>query len=64
MSGTNGKPPMLSIYDGRTCLGFVIPRGKLGFEALDADQRSLGIFPNQKGAADTITGTRTCTQSS
>ena len=49
MSGTNGKPPVLSIYDGRICRGFVIARGKLGFEACDTDQRSLGIFPNQQG---------------
>jgi len=61
----NSRPsPLSSVYDGRICRGFVIARGKLGFETFDADQRSLGIFPNQKGAADTITGTQTCTQSS
>jgi hypothetical protein len=56
--------PLVSVYDGRECVGFIIARGRLGFEAFGADQRSLGIFPNQKGAADAITGTRTCTQSS
>lgn len=56
--------PMLSVYDGRECRGFIFARGKFGFEAFDTDQRSLGIFPNQKGAADAITAIRTCTQSS
>src|SRR5215472_7877990 len=62
----SGPPttPLISIYDGRECVGFVISRGKLGFEAFTADQHSLGIFPNQKGAADAITEARTCTQSS
>ena len=54
MSGTNGKPPMLSIYDGRICLGFVIARGKLGFEAFDRDVRSIGVYPTQGEAANAI----------
>jgi hypothetical protein len=61
MTAPKPAPPMVSVYDGRICRGFVIARGKLGFEAFDVDQCSLGIFPNQKGAADAITGTRACT---
>jgi hypothetical protein len=45
---------MLSVYDGRTCVGFIIGRGRLGFEAFDAGQRSLGIFPTQRAAADAV----------
>jgi len=46
----NSRPsPLSSVYDGRICRVFVIARGKLGFEACDTDQRSLGIFPNQQG---------------
>ena len=41
---TSVQPTCLSVYDGRTCLGFLLPRGKQGVEALDADERSLGIF--------------------
>jgi hypothetical protein len=63
MSGTTSTP-VISVYDGRECVGFIIARGRLGFEAFGADQHSLGIFPNQKGAAEAIAGTRTCTQSS
>ena len=45
---------LLSVYDGRHCVGFVLPRGKVGFEAFDADQRPLGIFPSQREAAAAI----------
>ena len=46
--------PMSYIYDGRACLGFVLARGKLGFEALDREEHSLGIFPTQRAAAAAI----------
>ena len=47
---------MVAVYDGRACLGHVLERGKAGFEAFDADNRSLGIFPSQREAAAAITG--------
>lgn len=40
----------VAVYDGRACLGLVLNRGKLGFEALDPDQYSLGVFPTQREA--------------
>jgi hypothetical protein len=43
---------VLAVYGGRACLG----RGKAGFEAFDADNRSLGIFPSQREAAAAIMG--------
>jgi hypothetical protein len=46
--------PMVSVFDGRRCLGFVLPKGKSGFEATTADDRLLGLFPSQKEAADAI----------
>ena len=45
---------MVAVYDGRACLGHVLGRGKAGFEAFDADNRSLGIFPSQREAAAAI----------
>jgi hypothetical protein len=36
--------PLSYVYDGRQCLGFILGRGKLGFEAIDRDEVSLGIF--------------------
>jgi hypothetical protein len=44
----------VSVYAGRTCLGFVVWRGKSGFEAVDADERTLGMFPDSKSAATAV----------
>jgi hypothetical protein len=46
--------PLSYIYDGRECLGFVLARGKLGFEALDRDERSLGLYPAAPAAANAV----------
>jgi len=43
--------PLLSVYDGQRCVGFVFARGKQGLEAFNGDQRSLGTFPTQREAA-------------
>jgi hypothetical protein len=51
------NPPMLSVYSGRVCCGFLLNRGKTGFEAFDADQRSLGLFPTQREAAAALPDT-------
>ena len=45
---------MLSVFDGRQCIGHVVGRGRAGFEAYDADQRSLGVFASQRAAVDAI----------
>jgi hypothetical protein len=45
---------MRSVYDGSRCLGFILPRGKAGFQAFDYGDFSLGFFPTQQGAADAI----------
>jgi hypothetical protein len=49
-------PTVVTVYDGQQCLGFVFARGKLGFEASDRDERSLGIFPSQREAAAALEG--------
>jgi hypothetical protein len=46
--------PLLSVYSGRTCVGFVLRRGKAGFEAFDVNERSLGLFPGQAEAIASI----------
>ena len=43
-----------ALYSGQTCLGHLLSRGKAGTEAFDRNDRSLGIFPDQKSAADAI----------
>jgi hypothetical protein len=37
-------PAFLSVFDGRQCCGFVLNRGRLGFEALQICGRSLGFL--------------------
>ena len=44
----------LAVFDGRECIGHLLPRGKAGIEAYDRDDVSLGLFPNQKTAADAV----------
>ena len=46
----------LSIYDGRTCIGHLPLRGKVGVEAFAANDRSLGVYPNRKTTTDAATG--------
>jgi hypothetical protein len=44
----------LGVYVGSKCIGFLLPRGRQGVEAFGADDRSLGVFPDQKHAADAV----------
>jgi hypothetical protein len=46
--------PMSYVYDGTRCLGFILKRGKLGFEAIDREETSLGTFQTQAAAANAI----------
>jgi hypothetical protein len=45
---------MVSVYSGRACLGFIITRGREGFEAYDQQERSLGFFKTQQDAAAAV----------
>jgi hypothetical protein len=40
------------------CVGFFIYRGKLGYEAFDGDEKSLGMFPTKHEAAAAVLNTR------
>jgi hypothetical protein len=46
--------PFVSVYNDKTCIGFIINRGRAGFEAYDRDENSLGTFASEKDAADAI----------
>jgi hypothetical protein len=51
--------PLLSIYDGRSCVGFVLARGKRGYESFDAaGEQSLGLFEKQADAIDACIKTK------
>lgn len=51
---TDFKPAMLTVCDGQICRGFILNRGRNGFEAFDAEQRSLGKYPTQDEAVRSI----------
>jgi hypothetical protein len=44
--------PLVSVYDGRQLVGWIIARGKLGYESFDAREQSLGTFSTQAAAID------------
>jgi hypothetical protein len=46
--------PMLSIVTDEGCIGFILRRGKAGYEAFREEGSSLGIFQTQQQAADAI----------
>jgi hypothetical protein len=51
---SSAPSPLSQVYDGRGCLGFILARGKLGFEAIARDERSLGSFQTKREAATAI----------
>jgi hypothetical protein len=47
---------MLTLYaSNRTCVGFIIGRGRQGYETYDAEERSLGVFATAAEAANALT---------
>jgi len=46
--------PLAYVCDGRACLGFVVSRGRSGFEAFDRQERSLGLFKTAAQAANAV----------
>jgi hypothetical protein len=52
--GAHMMPPIIPVISGKVCLGFILARGPAGFEALTADERSLGLFATQHEAAAAV----------
>jgi len=50
----NGGNSLAYVYDGRQCLGHVLGRGPKGFEAFDREDKSVGLFPTAKQAANAL----------
>ncbi len=44
----------VSVYVGRICVGHVISRGKTGYEAIDRDDKPIGLFPSVDEAASAL----------
>jgi hypothetical protein len=45
---------MLSIYDGRQCVGFVLTHGRRGYEAFPVGEHSLGVFATRDAAINKL----------
>ena len=45
---------MAYVADGGKCVGFVLRRGRTGYEAFDADEKSLGLFASESDAAEVV----------
>ena len=45
---------ILTVYVGQRCLGWTMHRSSTGWQAYDAEQRSLGSFESQRAAIDAI----------
>jgi hypothetical protein len=54
MNRTAPSATLSYVTDGRECIGFVLSRGRLGFEALNREEQSLGLFPTAPAAANAV----------
>ena len=45
---------LLSITEGRTCIGHLLNRGPDGVEAFTPDAQSIGVFRNVQAAATAV----------
>src|SRR5262249_8836358 len=52
--GTLMTTPLSYVTDGREAIGFVIARGRAGFESFDRQERSLGLFETAAKAANAV----------
>jgi hypothetical protein len=46
--------PMISIYSGQVCVGFILRCGREGFEGLDTAGNGIGKFSTMKEAAKAV----------
>jgi hypothetical protein len=45
MSAPVKQSSWLAVYNGTTCIGHALWRGKTGVEAFNVDDKSIGLFP-------------------
>ena len=46
--------PMSYVYSDGRCMGFIMRRGRLGFEAIDRDENTIGLFTTAAAAASAV----------
>jgi len=45
---------MMSVISTQGCCGFVLTRGRRGFQAYDVHERAIGIFDSEIDAIDAV----------
>jgi hypothetical protein len=48
------REALLTVYDGKQAIGFLLRRGPAGLEAFTANHDSLGLFGSEHDAASAI----------
>jgi hypothetical protein len=51
MNRSTNKPPMICVYRGRDCVGFVFAPGPQGYEAFDHEERPIGLCADDHAAS-------------
>ena len=54
--------PMITVFADKVGIGFVLDRGRGGFKAFDINDCTVGMFSNQRQAADAICGRQSARQ--
>jgi hypothetical protein len=54
MDRVTADNPISYVTDGREAIGFVLARGRAGYEAFTVDERSLGLFETAAKAANAV----------
>jgi hypothetical protein len=54
MSTGNKLTSMVPVFNGPVCIGFVLARGRTGFESFDGDGNTVGMFAGQREAVAAI----------
>lgn len=51
---SSSRPTLYTVTSGRRCIGFIVPRGRAGYEATTDDHKILGLYASAKEAADAL----------
>jgi hypothetical protein len=59
--GSTFHSSWLAVYDGQTCVGHLLARGRSGVEVFGTNDESLGVYPTQKEAMPALYAARAAT---
>jgi hypothetical protein len=50
VTALNSTSPLILVFSGNRCLGFLLRRNRMGVEAFDVNDQSLGLFTSERDA--------------